>query len=76
MLGPGLSCITQLSKCLEASSKKVTNLLILLSVLALVILFNYFTGRVLSRVPNRVNDNFVVSYLVIDNVSINDQSSG
>jgi len=37
--GPDLSCFTRLSKYLNANAKTVTNLLILLSVLACVILF-------------------------------------
>jgi len=56
--------------CSRFTAKNVTQpaggLLILLSVLALVILLNYFTVRVLSAVPKYMNFDLILRELKVD----------
>jgi len=48
-----------------AKAKSVTNNLPILSVLALVILFNYLTVRVLPAVPDGMNDYLILCELIV-----------
>ena len=60
----------------ESKAKSVTNNLPILSVLALVLLFNYLTVRVLSAVPDCMYYDFVLSNLIVDYVIFDNKSSG
>jgi hypothetical protein len=56
----------QESKNHDNLSRAAGNNLPILSVLALVILFNDLTVRVLSAVPDGVDDDLIISNLIVD----------
>jgi hypothetical protein len=71
-MGAGAKVEERSDETPPCGAKLVTNLLILLSVLALVILFNYLTIRVLSTVPHGMNNYLILCELIVEYEISND----